>query len=690
MEQRKPRKPRNKLPPISPNQKDIIEKLKINNIAIDAVAGCGKTTTNMYIAMNFSGSNILLLTYNSKLKTETRRKIVSCKLKNIECHSYHSFCVKYFFRTCFTDSGIHHVIDANLKPISPFSYDIIIIDEAQDMTNLYYELVCKINAQNPKRATICMLGDKYQSIYEFNGSDERYLRYASRLFGFNSSPWVEYNMKKSFRITNTMADFLNMCMLKYNRIEANKKSKYKPRYLKCSTFPKNNEYGVYDELLYYMNDMKYKPSDIFILSPSMKSQNCPARILENWIKTNLPDVPIYIPNSDDKKIDETVTKRKLVFSTFHQSKGLERKVVIILCFDSGYFEYYNKDAKQDVCCNELYMACTRGLERLTVIHSHDKHPLPFICVDKLDEYSEIIGECRKKRGIDEYTARDMSVTDFVRHMPSDVEDHCMKYLDIIQIKPIGQDLNISHKVRGKKWGTMEDVSNINGIAIPAYCEYIFTQNISIMDYCTCPYPKINEKIYYDRKIHKFWKDNLEKIKALTANGQIPKNILRIAAFYNSVRTRCMCVYDQISKYDWIDDSTFLLCEKRFRTLNISTKANYEVSICARQCDACPQLSGQMDCVDGNTVYEFKCTTKLEKSHYLQLAVYMYICMRSGALDNRYMLYNIITDEMVEVKCNFEKLREMVEYMACHKYANIKKTSDEIFIQRVMCIFNKYA
>lgn len=57
---------------ISKEQSDIVESLEKNNVIVDAVAGSGKTTTCLYIAKKFTDLNILLLTYNAKLKFETR------------------------------------------------------------------------------------------------------------------------------------------------------------------------------------------------------------------------------------------------------------------------------------------------------------------------------------------------------------------------------------------------------------------------------------------------------------------------------------------------------------------------------------------------------------------------------------------------------------------------------------------
>ena len=100
------------IPIASVEQNEIIQQLSLNhNVVIDSVAGSGKTTCNLHIATYFNNMNILLLTYNSKLKIETRERVKRFNINNIEIHSYHSFCVKYYNRECFTDSVINKIIN---------------------------------------------------------------------------------------------------------------------------------------------------------------------------------------------------------------------------------------------------------------------------------------------------------------------------------------------------------------------------------------------------------------------------------------------------------------------------------------------------------------------------------------------------------------------------------------------------
>src|SRR3989304_5306863 len=134
---------------LSHEQQDIIQKINNNNVIIDSVAGSGKTTTSLHIALNYPTKKILLLTYNSRLKSETRTKNTALCLQNrieenMEVHSYHSFNTTNYDNSNYTDLGILNTIRDKKPIINKKSYDIIILDESQDITETYYRFICKI------------------------------------------------------------------------------------------------------------------------------------------------------------------------------------------------------------------------------------------------------------------------------------------------------------------------------------------------------------------------------------------------------------------------------------------------------------------------------------------------------------------------------------------------------------------
>jgi hypothetical protein len=619
------------LPECSLEQKTIIDKLKTSNVVVDSVAGSGKTTTNLYIATTLKNKRILLLTYNSKLKLETRERIKKLSIKNLEAHSYHSFCVKYYNNKCYTDSEIIQILRKQTKNISAISYDIIILDEAQDITPLYYELICKITKDNTIKASYCVLGDKYQSIYEFNKADSRFITQSDKIYTFNDLKWEKCSLSFSFRVPHEISKFINECMIGYNRIKSNKLIQTKPRYVICDTYSeKKDNYIPLKELNRYINELNYSPDEIFVLAPSLKTMTSPVRILENYIKSYMPEIPIFVPSSDDQELDESVLKNKLVFSTFHQVKGLERKIVLVFGFDSSYFKFYKQNKDPSICPNELYVATTRSLERMTLFHHNKNSYLEFIDKNKLQQYADCIGNVRKTSGDKMKDAIiDTQVTDLLRHLPQDVTDNCFEYFKIINKRKASKKIDLLTKVqciKNESKEFYESVNEINGIAIPSYFEYKKKNNMTIYNYCMKPPPcDINDK---NMLLFEFWHNKVDSMENIEMDNLSGENLLYIATFYVSLSSKYLFKSFQISDYNWLTIDTLNLCIDRLNSLNISNNIVFEKSYCLADAEVLlnRKLCGRVDCFDddNNVLYEFKCTDKLEKEHYLQLACYMYL------------------------------------------------------------------
>ena len=685
-----------KLPEISTEQKYIIDSIQNNNVIVDSVAGSGKTTTNLFIAKSYLNLNILLLTYNSKLKIETREKIKIHEITNMEIHSYHSFCVKYYDDECFVDMKIIKLLENNKPMKKKINFNLIILDEAQDITPLYYQLICKINYDNNQQAKYCLLGDKYQSIYGFNKSDYRFLILAKDIFNFNNFNWVNTKLSTSFRISYEMSEFINNCMLNTNRIQSNKITNNKPRYIICNTFKKSENYSLtLNEIKFYLK-LGYKPDEIFILASSIKSGKVPIRILENLIKTKLHNIPIYIPISDDEKLDDEVLKDKMVFSTFHQTKGLERKVVIVFNFDSSYFAFYKKNNNPKICPNELYVATTRAKEWLSLIHHSGNNYLDFINIQNLNKYCTIIGNIEYT---DQYSSNSLTpipVTDLIRNLSTEIINNCISYLHIKQIKHESSSLDIPIKTKQKNG--YELVSEITGTAIPSYYELLRTSKMTIYD-------EILKKNYiinlHNNNNNNYFIDSNENndfidVYKIDLNNITPEELLLITNIYCSYRSEYIFKLYQINNYNWLSKENLNLCIERLNNLNITVKAKYEQYIEINE--GKPELfnkriKGSIDCIDNNNIYEFKCVYKLEDIHYLQVALYMYLNeITRDSNDNKlynYYLYNILTDEMIQIISSITQLKELVSYLFHSKYFNEINISDDLFINNINNIKLQY-
>ena len=624
-----------KLPEISIEQNNIIQHLSLNNnVVVDSVAGSGKTTCNLHIAKHFNDMNILLLTYNSKLKLETREKAKNLGICNIEVHSYHSFCVKYYDNKCFTDTTINKIIKNKNTLLKKIYFDLIVLDEAQDITSLYYELVCKIYKDNEKINTkICIFGDKKQSIFDFNKADQRFIEYAQDLFNFNSNNWIRCNLPVSFRITYEMSLFINKCLLKEERIISNKISNNKPRYIICDCFGDKlgSSSRTFQEVKYYFK-LGYKPNDIFILAPSIKSGNSPVRQLENKIKREMPNVMVYVPTNDDEKLDEELLEGKIIFSTFHQTKGLERKVVIIFNFDNSYFEFYKKDANPYICSNELYVATTRGIEHLTLFHHYQNEYLHFIDKTNIKLYC-YIEETKMfiKSKNQPLKNIDTSNTDIIKFLPQNIIDKCFNELEIIQnSKYIINKINIPLKISNDE--TTESISEITGIAIPSMFELKLKNKISIYESLikenfekTIIHTKNNRSLFQLDNTPKQKKHNINHINIQNLTSE---ELLYLSNCWNTLKNGYLFKLYQITNYDWLKEKKLNECINRLTELNISKNSlfEYRLEIENEKELLNRKLIGFIDCIDKdkNIVYEFKCVQKLEKEHYLQLALYMYM------------------------------------------------------------------
>ncbi len=680
---------------ISPSaqQINIIEQIKNHNLCIDCCAGSGKTTTCIFIAKIYSNKNILLLTYNSLLKLDVREKVKN--ITNITVHSFHSFCTNFYDKNAYTDFAINTLLANNTKPVD-YSYDFIIIDEAQDMTPLFYKLVLKIlddNKVEKEKIRMVILGDKNQCIYKFKESDHRFITLANKLYpnigsGMkNQELWKNAVLSETFRLTKQMCSFVNLC-IGYKKLESNK-SGDKVDYIIC------NSYGsfVKNKLKQIVNN-GYLPGDIFVVSPSVKD-NTPIKNLANFV-TNTTDYPIYCSSSDMDNVDSKIIKGKIVFSTIHQVKGRERKVVIYIGFDEGYNQYYNK-SENNLLSNELYVAITRAKEKLVIVHDNKRDFLPFINQEKLEKLerekiinliyeTEFITKSKKKN----VENLNFSVSELCSYLPFSVEYECRNFFDVVKLKDSEYQIRVNSIVSDK--GHYESVSDIIGIAIPAYFEYLKCGKSTIIDRniieTEIEIIKKNKKISEESKIHfitklkKFSKTlqqfHKEHIKNISLDNLSIENLLKISLYYSCSVSKLDFKLKQVNTFDFLEKSTLDVAIDEMKKVILSDKLIFEEPV---SCDFDDYyVMGEMDCIDetNNIVYEFKCTKDITINHMIQMAIYLYL---NYSKKYKHYIFNIFTGEIIEIKSSEERLKQMIKILIENKIKDCVDYHDEEFIEK---------
>ncbi len=660
------------LPKPSDEQLNIITKLEKYNIIVDSVAGSGKTTTNLHIANKYKDLNILLLTYNAKLRIETKTKCAKYKLNNIEVHTYHSFGKKYYNDKCHIDSVLDLIVNEDTDINTNIQYDIIILDEAQDINLLYYKFIRKIYRDNAKKAKLCLLGDKFQSIFIYNGSDNRYMIHGNKVFDLNDYEWLECKLSQSFRITNEMSEFINNCMLSKERIYSSKYSYIKPQYIIANIFGKK----PYEVLVSYF-EKGYKPEDIFILAPSVKTApNTPIRKLENKVKQNYPNINIYIPISDEEKLDAELLQNKLVISTFHQVKGLERKVVLVFNFDESYFNYYAKNENRYTCPNILYVATTRASEELVLFHDVKNNFLPFLDNHLLKDYTQFSkSRTYKIKSAIQRKTKNYSVTNLIKHLPYNVLKNCKKYFEYQNYNLKSTNIILESKVYNKVQNTYESVGELNGLIIPMLYEYFTTKKLQLYDKILDL--KINTSFGKNKILLDFYDDLLNDCNNELLKDKLSiKTLLKLCNLWNAYSTEYLFKLCQINDYNWLTQNNIKECLKNFKKLNLSNDLHYEVKYeddIILENGEKYNISGYADCIDkhNNILYEFKCISELKDEHFIQLAIYMYLDLAKGIKNRKYILYNILTNEYIELISNYSKLLEMIKYIITSKTSSYK-------------------
>ncbi len=673
---------------ITEEQALIVKHIDFENVVVQSKAGVGKSATAIFMSEKYPKKNILLLTYNKRLRMETKNRLKDIH-KNMEVHSFHSYSVNYYDKEAYTDSGMAKIINSGIKSSNKLKYNIFIIDEAQDLTILYLRIINKIIKDSCfTDFKICVFGDQRQSIYGYNGADQRYLANINKIL-YPNSKWVHLQLTETFRLTINMTKFLNIILdnSKESEIVTKKPLSGLIRYVIANCF---ND-GPFKELKYYLEFCSLKYEDIMVIAPSLKKG--PVNLLSNRLTS--VGIPVHYPTSDSQEIDNTITKNKILFCTMHQSKGLERKAIILFNFDESYL-MFNKSSNTNEMSNEMYVALTRSSLFISLLRHSTNDDLEFFENHK----EQFIKNCTiipiiydkpkklKKKDLISGTESILSVTNVIKYVTYDIIDNILDCIETKVIEKSGIELNLPTKVYQQHQDLYEQVSDISGTGIPAYYEYINTGTTTILE--------LEDSAFSGRKFKTFKFSSVEtgysknsniKDNGITADmflledddinkpasnisGTLPtilptispsipppvsgkkmedfQRILYLSNKFLAISSGVDAKMQQIENYNWITSDVLDICMKRMSKV-MSSDAEYEVPCNGNLVKK--SIAGYIDAVDhGNKiVYEFKCTQNIEKVHLIQVFLYNLINESESRYKNyKYHIFNIRTGEIIEI------------------------------------------
>jgi len=574
---------------------------------------------------------------------------------------------------------------------------------------------------NPPKQ-IMVLGDHQQSLYEFKGADARFLTMADQIWyktkAFHDSPFVICTLRTSYRITNPMAKFVNNTMLGNDRMIA-------PREGEPVVYVRNSRYNIEKTVLYQIQQLLQsgvKPSDIFILAGSVKGVNSHVRKLENILVDN--NIPCYIPIMDQDKLDERVISGKIVFSTFHTVKGRQRRYVFVVGFDQSYFHTVAFSMNPKECPNTLYVGCTRATDGLFLLefdnYANDR-PLEFL---KMNHHEMNACDFIKFKGIPQVQffsplernqeskqeKRYLTPTKLIKFVPDIVLDEITPIIERIFHHIPGNDIVIEiPNIIQTEYG-FEDVSDLNGIAIPSMYYDEIGRRWQSGKKQNVLFTMIEEAIIEMRENEHHYLKTI--VKNLPRTCETIDDYLYLANIYVSIQERLYYKLKQINRteYTWLSPAIIDQCrgclenaigkeceegdvfteetiihhsheeehEKidRFLENHFSDTPLEKIKF---------RFTAIVDLITPCTLWEIKCTSKITIDHQLQVVIYAWLWQVIGREPREFRILNVKTGEKWEMNASLEDLTQIVVALLKGKYMKPQDKTDEEFMRDIETI-----
>lgn len=546
---------------LSDEQQLFIEKALLGeNILVDACIGSGKTTTIQELCNRLPVTKrVLYLTYNRLLKLDAKAKI---KKRNVTVTNYHGFAYMVLNRNG-ESAGISDLIQTFLAKKPPISaYDILILDEYQDIEQELAEMLGRIKEQNPAMQIIAV-GDMEQKIYDKTTLNvERFMKeFLER--------YRPMRFTRCFRLSEGLAAMLGRVWRKpirgvneHCRVEEMTKR----------------------EVVSFLAEQN--PADLLCLGARTGIMPHILNILEEKYPGKFNKKTVYATISDHDSMGKTEpTPETAIFTTYDSSKGLERKICVVFDFTESYWQTRLSKPQQSyaILRNIFCVAASRGKNRIIFVKPDD---------------AMLSEETLSKAAKTNQKFEDLDINEMFDFKYKEDVERCFSLLKIRRQKP--DDSSLIHI---KSSDDLIDLSPCIGI----YQEAVFFDSYQID-------AAIELNILLNPELAHLY---TEEVK----NRSLDQKIL----FLVSLETRQKRYRSQVITPLVTNEQSKQL-KKRLKTrLNPEENAQVACRIdFADQEKGMRKFSakGFADAVKEDTVYELKFVSELTHEHFLQCACYM--------------------------------------------------------------------
>lgn len=203
---------------LSDIQSQIINDNESKYIVVAAGPGSGKTRVlvhklaSLLLLEDVKHEQLLMLTFSRAAATEFKKRLIDLignAAHFVEIKTFHSYCFDLLGKIGSL-GGVEDVVKNAAEMINNGEVEpgkimksVLVIDEAQDMDENEFALIqTLIHANDDMR--IIAVGDDDQNIYEFRGSNSKYLRNLIEDYGA-----IKYEMEENFRSKSSIVALSN-------------------------------------------------------------------------------------------------------------------------------------------------------------------------------------------------------------------------------------------------------------------------------------------------------------------------------------------------------------------------------------------------------------------------------------------------------------------------------------------------
>ncbi len=350
---------------LTPTQKAIIDDDRSRFIVVPAGPGSGKTyvlvrkLASLILMEEVKSEKLLMLTFSRSAASEFKMRLfdlIGNAAKYVEIKTFHSYCFDLIGQKGSLEksedvvkTAVTYIREGKVEK-SFITKSILVIDEAQDMSTDEFSLVEEL-IRNNEDLRIVAVGDDDQNIYEFRGSDSRYMKVL--IDKYNASV---YNMVENFRsgknIIATANDY-SRCIrnrLKHTGIMATKPFAGKVSFIGHTE--DNYQEAIVNEIIASSDTgrkciLTYRNDDALIISALLNRNGRKAKLIQSndgFRLNKLAELRFFIEKIKASckaiKIDPEIWSQAKdeTFAKFSDSRNLPLIKNCLSCFENEYGE----------------------------------------------------------------------------------------------------------------------------------------------------------------------------------------------------------------------------------------------------------------------------------------------------------------------------------------------------------------